>query len=319
MQQMSFGMHGFKFKVPIVEGISILLFGPKNKNDNYTTLLQVSGRGCSYLTTFNIWSNLFNYCNSCNAKITRLDLATDIKGNYPLTIYEIYKKISKGNYKSIFKKGYIITGTPPNNEMEGKINPLTIYTGSKGNTSSFCRIYNKAVEQDLDPINEPWLRIELQIQDISKISCIISAFLIAEEKNDINIFNSVALGTLQDFLTLLNDDGTIFDLWDNLINDYEKISLFSSPKSKNTFDSSEEWFKRCCSRFLAMAVLIYGEQYVKQMVLDNAYEYMIDFDRDSLNIVNSKMYSLGFGKDKFNLSDIHKTGIKENHYRKNVR
>ena len=182
IQQMSFGMHGFKFKVPIVEGISILLFGPKNKNDNYTTLLQVSGRGCSYLTTFNIWSNLFNYCNSCNAKITRLDLATDIKGNYPLTIYEIYKKISKGNYKSIFKKGYIITGTPPNNEMEGKINPLTIYTGSKANTSSFCRIYNKAVEQDLDPINEPWLRIELQIQDISKISCIISAFLIAEEK-----------------------------------------------------------------------------------------------------------------------------------------
>lgn len=309
MSDITYGMHGYKYRIPIVEGISILLFGPKNSSENYTTLLQVTGKGCAYLTTHDIWFDLFNYFNLCNAKFTRLDLATDIKGDYPLSIYKIYNCIKKGNYKSIFKKGYIITGTPPENEYEGKINPLTIYTGSKGNSSSFVRIYNKAVEQGLDPIAEPWLRIEIQIQDTSKIICIINAFMIAYEKNQLNLFNSVCLGTLQDFLTLTDNNGDILDLWEDLLNDIERIELFSNPKSKNSFDSSEEWFKRCCSRFLAMAILVYGETYVSKMVINNAYEYMREFDRQSLNVVNSKMYSLGFEKDKFKLIQVQKLGL----------
>ena len=312
MSELNIGFHGFKFRVSLVEGINLLLFGPKNKNEKYTTLLQVTGVGCKYLLEKKLWFKLFNYCNQVNAKFTRLDPATDILGDYPLNMWIIYNCIRDGHFKSIYSKGYIITGVPPKNEYEAKVNPLTIYAGKKGASSSFTRIYNKAVEQGLDPIAELWLRIEMQIQDHSKITCIINAFLLAYDEDNLDLFNSVVLGTLNDFLILLDEEGEVHPLWNQLLEDIKAIEILSSPKSTNSFDSIEDWFKRSCSRFLAMYTLIYGENEMYKLVNELAYTNMAEFDRKSLNCVNEKLNSLGFkpltlnyvkniGKDKIEI------------------
>ncbi|MBE6131600.1 MAG: replication initiation factor domain-containing protein [Erysipelotrichaceae bacterium] len=288
------GFHGFKYRVSLVEGINLLLFGPRNKNDKFTTLLQVTGVGCRYLLERKLWFNLFNYCNQLSAKYTRLDPATDILGDYPLNMWVMYNCINDGYFKSIYSKGYIITGQPPKNEEEAKVKPLTIYAGKKGTSSSFTRIYNKAVEQGLDPLAEPWMRIEMQIQDHSKITCIINAFLLAYEEDNLDLFNSVVLGTLNDFLTLLDEEGNVHPLWSKLLEDIKAIEILSSPKSTNSFDTCCEWFKRSCSRFLAMYTLINGENELYKLVEELAYSNMAEFERKSLNCVNEKLSTLGY-------------------------
>lgn len=309
INELKYGFLNYKFKLQLVEGITLLFFGSINKFDKHTTLLICSGVGCKYLTEHKIWFDLFNYCNSVTAHWTRLDPACDLRGKSSLNMWMIYNCILNDKYKSIFSKGYTITGQIPQNEDEGLIKPLTIYAGSKGSSSSFTRIYNKAVEQGLDPLNEPWIRIEMQIQDFTKINCIINAFLTSYIDNNLEIFNSVVLGTLHEFLTLLDDNDEIHPLWLELLNSASAIEIFSSPKASNSFDKKEDWFKRSCGNFLAMYTLVYGEKELNRFIYELVYENMSSLERSSLNCVNSKMYDLGFGMNKYSLSDVHKLGI----------
>lgn len=103
-----------------------------------------------YDTGYDVLS-LIPWCQSQQARITRLDLAIDVR-EHPVDIIGLTKAPQIKGEEGSAKKWNLITGSD-----EG----VTLYVGSR-KSEKFMRVYNKAAQMGLEHVM--WTRFELEIK-----------------------------------------------------------------------------------------------------------------------------------------------------------
>ena len=123
-----------------------------NENPQSSVNIIFTGQGCTDLNdklvqvydSDNyelIWISFFDFLQSVDAKITRLDLALDDFGG-AVDFEVVVNKLNRGEYRSV-KKTYNVLRSA---DQKGRLQGLTIYIGSNVKTSRGCyylRMYDK--------------------------------------------------------------------------------------------------------------------------------------------------------------------------------
>lgn len=258
------GTYGFKGRIQLQEGISLLIYGPLCSNGVPATSLNISGQGCHYLMKdMKNCIDLIKYLLDNGNKFTRCDLAIDnFTENFGLET--ISKLIKDEFYVSFSKKGFLEIGTL-NKKSKYGYDGLTYNLGDRVTSDVLLRIYAKNFEQNCEKEIPNWTRFEIQINDHVRIRQVLLLLVIAYEQNHyFDFFNFVAgfLYEILQFKTPTQDTNksrwTDNEEYLEFLNHVKKIPLFASPKNQSDFEISLDWFKRSCSLFLIKFYLIYG-------------------------------------------------------------
>lgn len=149
------GRYSYNSGLTLGNYVNIFYNNPSKKlNENPQASINIiwTGQGCTDLNDKlvrvygssdyeQIWINFFDFLQSINVKITRLDLALDDFGG-AVDFNVLVNKLNRGEYRSI-KKTYNVLRSA---DQQGRLQGLTIYIGSNVKTSKGCyylRMYDK--------------------------------------------------------------------------------------------------------------------------------------------------------------------------------
>lgn len=223
-------------------------FKKLNENPQSSVNIVFTGQGCTDLNEKlvriydssdyeRIWVNFFDFLQTIDAKITRLDLALDdFSGVVDFDV--IVKKLNRGEYRSV-KKTYNVLRSA---DQQGRLQGLTIYIGSNVKTSKGCyylRMYDKYAQylsKSQMPPKEAresgiWQRYELSFSK-SK------ARRFVRKIQDTGSFGEAYLGVMRTTIEFLVPKKTqsgkkykdknkwkVCSWWQRFLNDTEKVKL----------------------------------------------------------------------------------------------
>lgn len=223
-------------------------FKKLNENPQSSVNIVFTGQGCTDLNEKlvriydssdyeRIWVNFFDFLQTIDAKITRLDLALDdFSGVVDFDV--IVKKLNRGEYRSV-KKTYNVLRSA---DQQGRLQGLTIYIGSNVKTSKGCyylRMYDKYAQylsKSQMPPKEAresgiWQRYELSFSK-SK------ARRFVRKIQDTGSFGEAYLGVMRTTIEFLVPKKTqsgkkykdknkwkVCSWWQKFLNDTEKVKL----------------------------------------------------------------------------------------------
>lgn len=150
------GLHGYTQCIKHPYGIMVM---SNSNRPEMGTHMVLSGRALSEIAKHNITGlSLAKWAIDHGCKITRMDLAIDVKEQY-ISPDELF-------YAPRLK---VSTGKPKQeNFNKGKERGFTIYVGSRS-SEKFMRVYDKAAEQGL-PDDVLWTRFELELKGDAALS-----------------------------------------------------------------------------------------------------------------------------------------------------
>ncbi|HFI0238129.1 replication initiation factor domain-containing protein [Streptococcus suis] len=221
---------------------------------NRGILLEFSGSACRDLeTTFENsgfiisegWKQFLNTLIKRNARITRIDIARDMREKV-LDHQLVTEKLANGEYVARFRNsqnGKSITQIH-NLTKNGNGNGWTIYLGSRsGTTKMFIRYYSKSHEQnliDFDSMEIPfWERFEICLRK-EKANEFVHYFV-----NGTDI-DSLFCGVVSDYITFLdNEKGNMIpsSWWLTFVGENSKIQL-KAPKRTINIMNTLNWVDR---------------------------------------------------------------------------
>lgn len=215
-----------------------------NGNPGMGINTSISGKGCRYMESqgINLWSLVFRLAQSARINITRLDLAldTDIK-----LIDKIRASIDSKKYISKSRSiSYICKSGKDSTRTE------TIYLGSRS-SDLMIRIYDKAIEQDLEGID--WERWEI----VLKKEKIIEAIPLL--KKDISqAFKNILYTYFRPIKKIeSNKSRSKVESWYlKFLGKVEKISLYRDPAQK-TIEDKWAWVEKQVAPTLALLSLAF--------------------------------------------------------------
>lgn len=293
-----YGRFGYKWRIDVQEGIEIHFKGPVSKNNNYTTMINISGHGCKYFTNNNLWSKIFSFFLEKNATFTRLDLAIDDFTGYEITIYEVLELQKNRDYTSIWVKSPLILGTINKDKINGW-DGLTIYFGKNSDTG--LTLYDKGQEQiDGGGINQfkYWVRWEMRFGKTKSID-IIKQYLVFLDKK-IAFFNyatSVLFNLIQ--FRVRNENNytkTDWPIHPGYLKFIDKVKLVEYEETKDvltTLDRKIDWLNRSVFKSLAQCYIVFGPVIFDEWFNRNLLMAMHQIETSDINVMNSKNRELG--------------------------
>lgn len=270
-----------------------------NLDDNYNvtdTFLDISGKGCRALETFNPDFDWFQFLNmydkqirSRDAHISRIDIACDIDDG-SLSIKQIQKFSRQELYVC---KSKVLPDVRYMRTQE-------VYFGSP-RSDRLLRIYDKALEQGIPYTN--WLRIEMQLRN----DCATSWYLNwCNYKSNIGKLYS---GVLLDFLRFVEPPrGT-------------DISSIKSNRNQGRLPTAKWWSKllgdvqRIPQLYLPSEeyTLAHLERYLKKQSFSSLKAYLIAHDGELDKLLDGIKHCQLNAKQKLLLSQLN-LGIKKSEY-----
>lgn len=228
-----------------------------NGNPGMGINTSISGKGCRYMESqgINLWSLVFRLAQSARINITRLDLAldTDIK-----LIDKIRASIDSKKYISKSRSiSYICKSGKDSTRTE------TIYLGSRS-SDLMIRIYDKAIEQDLEGID--WERWEI----VLKKEKIIEAIPLL--KKDISqAFKNILYTYFRPIKKIeSNKSRSKVESWYlKFLGKVEKISLYRDPAQK-TIEDKWAWVEKQVAPTLSLLALAFDNtEFLSGLALGN--------------------------------------------------
>lgn len=282
------GAEGFKYRIEIFDGVTILFYGPTTLNGTPATKLNISGKGCASLIKSGKFIGLLKYCLDNAYRFTRFDSAID---NYTdiMNLEHINNLVVARCYTSCFKKPFRITGTPNPNSPYG-YDGVTYYLGNSSDL--LLRIYAKNWEQEEEKFIENWVRWEVQLRDHERIKQLIILIILGYERDKFhNYFNIVAslLNEIVTFRVPSNDSNKsrwpVDPEWKKFLNEVDSIKLFAAAKSKSTFETSFNWFSNNCSLFLTQLLIVFGEKKFFRFIKFLVFNRFSNFTESDFNVI----------------------------------
>lgn len=254
---------------------NINIYFPREKDyDKMGFCCSMSGSGCRYFETLIegfTWKYFFQALRcyveaGCTVNISRIDFAFDdiiyksekdlksplldlavIKDCWSNHLFTSLYRHNENQTHDNFQMSTSISQSIFNNEISE-----TIYFGSK-KSNSFCRFYNKLVEQQQKYKNNPveisnlenishWVRFEIVFKNSVAIK-IINSML----KLNSDTFHKKLSEVINYYIRFINPDNdnrykcSICDWWSKFLGTVEKSKLSSKKLENNVFKSAVEW------------------------------------------------------------------------------
>lgn len=301
---------GYTYGIALDEGISVSLLGPKTDSSRFSTLFELTGKGCYHFSKnveyIKNWYEIFNIGLLSDFKFTRLDIAYDLIGDNDVDdfIKWLLEKIKNGYCRTRWKETY-------DSEVKSPNDGYTMYLGAPASASRI-RIYNKnseKVSKDKNCFieeNNYW-RIEIQLTansnndlDINRfIKSYVSYFQNYVENDvvsqDISDFRIFLTNFLNKYIEVrLKDDErmsrcSIDPRWQKFIGELQKNINFeqSDKKRRTAIEIKRDWLERSAFKAMAQIYFCYGKRGFSKFIHSNLIAAMEDFkDIDRIQIIN---------------------------------
>ena len=279
---------------------NISIFTPREKDfENMGFCLEMTGQGCRYFESIIkgfTWKYFFQALRcyvefGCKVNIARLDLAFDDKicekdKREPLLDLDVIddyrtKHLFTSLYRKVDKKerDKFLMESSIDESLVKKSISKTLYFGSK-KSNSFCRFYDKLVEQEQKYKNNPvelkkleddkiihWVRFEVVFKNSVAIKIINSMLELSDE-----LFNKSLAEVINYYLRFIEPDNdnrykcSIASWWSDFLGTVEKAKLKSVGIVKNAFKRSVEWFARSVAPTLAAIRKSVGTESLLDMI-----------------------------------------------------
>lgn len=252
---------------------NINIYTPRDKDyENMGYCVSMSGQGCRFFESLvknfkwkQFFCSLKCYVSSgCAVNISRIDFAFDdiisdcedknkildidvIKDCRKKHLFtSLYRKSDNQNHESFTMKSSI------HETLTNKNVSNTIYFGSK-KSNSFCRFYDKLVEQQQKYKNSPdelqklenishWVRFEIVFKNSVAIKIINSMLELSTE-----LFQKKFAEVINYYISFINPDNdnrykcSICEWWSKFLGTVEKAKLTSQKLTKNVFKRAVQW------------------------------------------------------------------------------
>lgn len=277
----------------------INIYTPRQKDfENMGFCLSMSGQGCRFFENHIkgfTWKYFFQALRcyvelGCSVNIARIDFAFDdiVKENSKKPLLDLDTIESYRNshlFTSLYRKSD--KQIHDNFEMKSSIHETianskvskTIYFGSR-KSNSFCRFYDKLVEQEqkfksslveLEELKSEkishWVRFEVVFKNSVAIKIINSMLELSDE-----LFNKSLAEVICYYLRFIEPDNdnrykcSIASWWSAFLGTFEKAKLKTIGIAKNAFKRSVEWFARSVAPTLAAILKSVGTESVLDMI-----------------------------------------------------
>ena len=215
--------------------------------------VELSGQGCRTFETLSDrgWADLFQWIDTQQLKITRLDVAFD-------------------DHTGILKMGQIFEDTRLQNYVSRSDYWETVLS-SKGSTVQIgspqskvlIRIYDKAAERHCEP-GTHWIRVELQLRDDRALQF---------TKIPLSVGDAFS-GVLLNYLRYVLPDDTdtnkwrwpMTDYWVNLLEVLSPISIYTAPGMDYNLDRCRNYVVNQAGNAIDALIQIYGIHEFTEMI-----------------------------------------------------
>lgn len=231
IEECSYALNNFRYQYIFSDFITLRLAGPVNEYGMRTCQVELKGEGCREFERLRpeyTWHNLFEFLLLFGTNFKRIDVTIDDFTGNEIKMIDVFNKIKKGYYTSIFKSepkyhGMIDTG-------------LTIDMGSRKSAIELC-IYDKLIQQKNQNKNvdtEYWCRYEMRFRG-DKASAVVHDLFTNYKNEEISIYGidlkSFAIKSLYAILDLKIDN--------NANKDHQK-KKDTDPKWLNFLENTEK-------------------------------------------------------------------------------
>lgn len=222
-----------------------------NGRDDMGIWCEMSGQGCRTFESYSPvgWPALFDWVLSHRCNVTRLDVAYDDHTGI-LSMQDIVQDTMSGMWVSKSSKWLCEIGD----------SGVTVNIGSS-KSDILIRIYDKAAERGIP--DEHWVRCEMQLRDDRA-----SAFL--KLRQDIGAAFSGVIYNYLRYVDFSEEDSNRWrwpmkPYWSDLIQDAEKISLWTSPGTDYNEQRLCNYVFNLAGNAIDAALKMYGDQFFEML------------------------------------------------------
>ena len=301
---------------------NINLYTPRNKDyENMGYCISMSGKGCRFfegLVKNFEWKQLFYslrcYVSAgCAVNFSRIDFAFDdiiyksekdvkvplldlalIKDCWSNHLFTSLYRHNESQIHDDFKMNTSISQSIFKNEVSE-----TLYFGSK-KSNSFCRFYNKLIEQKqkmkLNPVESSklenifhWVRFEIVFKNVVAIKIINSMLELESDK-----FHKKLSEVINYYIRFINPDNdnrykcSICEWWSKFLGTVEKSKLTSKKLEKNIFKSAIDWIAHSVAPTLRAVEKSVGTLVLLDIIKD--FGHSGRWKQKHFEIINSNTY-----------------------------
>lgn len=302
-----YGRNNYKEAIVIGQNIRVQFYGPKNKYNNHTTMIEFNGQACDeFINRGGDWIALIELMIRWEANCTRLDLAIDDFTGHEITPYWIWDEFNKG--RIFFNTRYQnIEPFISINLKLGTYSGFGLYFGTRGKNQLL--IYDKKLERESkgESVFYPcWFRYEMRFTG-GKATTIMRDYLISAL--DSNNFSKFCYQSLYDQLNIVdvnpNDSNNrrwkTNKKWLNFLEEVEKIKIINMYAPKQTIDTKRRWIKTSVIKSLAQIFIADENAYFKNQLKDIAEQLKELKDKD-IELINQ--YLKQHGRKPITKADI---------------
>lgn len=276
------GAQGYRMRHITIAGIVILSEGQAEMGVHVT----VSGSVCQHIEDI---VGLIKTVKEAGAKFTRVDLAID-DCDGALDLPQMVAKCRAGECSSKLKTFLVMEG---GKIKDGTPTGLTLYIGKR--VSDFmCRAYDKRLESiyekhiDAALIPSHWIRVEMECKGAAANN---AAARLLDSGLTMAVLSVAILKNYINFKDRTTDDNKsrwpVCDWWQAFVDGAERLSI-SRQIIPSDLDKRMTWFKRQCSKPVAMLLKSYGPEEMTAAV-ESAEKALTQTDRDNIKLHRKKV------------------------------
>lgn len=303
-----YGRNNYKEAIIIGQNIRIQFYGPENRYNERTTMIEFNGQACDeFINRGGDWITLIELMIRWKANCTRLDLAIDDFTGHEITPYWIWDEFNKGTIFFNTRYQNVDPITPINLKL-GTYTGFGLYFGTRGKNQLL--IYDKKLERESkgeSVFYSCWYRYEMRFTG-GKATTIMREFLTsALDSND--GFSKFCYQCLYEQLNIVdvnpNDSNNrrwkTNKKWLNFLEQVEKIKIINMYKPKQTIDTKREWIKTSVIKSLAQLFITDENTFFEDQLKDIAEELKELKDKD-IELINQ--YLIHHGRKPITKIDI---------------
>ena len=219
--------------------------------------VELPGKACQYIGLFGL-KRFFQqiYLNSYRISVPRIDLAFD---NAPFEVMEFWEAVNSDHFRSYARRDSIrLLENPKMKRENGELGCATVYVGTR-TSLRMLRVYN---------MHGP-TRVELEVHDEKALQVAEHMFFCEEDDDELEAATcGRAMGNLRDFIDVQSD------WWKEFVSGYERAYMKLTGATAKEIDVQEisSWVYRQVSSALSVLVDVYGEDYVRGLIVAGRYK-----------------------------------------------
>ena len=304
IKELDYATNNFKYQFELSDFIILRCGGPYNESGFRTCQFEMKGEGCREFERLRPdlkWKDLFYFLIGMDAKFKRVDATIDdLKGN-EIKIEDVFNKIKKGFYTSIFKSKPKYFGTLEDG--------LTISLGTRQSQVELC-IYDKLSQQrslNKECNEDYWTRYEMRFRG-DKANAVIEELLDNYEDDTKEIYGldlaSFASKSLYRILDIKEDNNYSLDdqrhvatdlRWNKFLNESEKGILPKTTERRSNLDSSYKYIMPKAKIHLLLWFFLSkcNSEIFEEKLYADLYELAKNTSKAQFNKLNQFLLELG--------------------------